>query len=360
MENQKPCFRFEIDNFSEKKDAIASQTFVSGGCEWFLYVYPKGNSLCEDYLRLYNANPKSLGSEWNGSAYCYFSLLNQSDKQIYKSRSNDPSCVFETALPLSKLREKGLLEEDRLIIEVYIKVVKAASKKKETVDNTGSQDYASQVALVRKIFAEHPEIAEEFKPKKQVLNTLRSACSKVSELVAEVKVHDWLKSKLSDFSSESKKADDDLGEVPLVTKKDADDRENSYDADGSKVQQLEDRVKNLELMENGLRLDSLKSKLEEVSLEKKKSEADGSKVQQQLEDRVKHLELMENGLRLDSLKSKLEEVSLEKKKSEADGSKVQQQLEDRVKNLELMVSDLKVELDNEKAKSSADGFLLVD
>ncbi|CAH8265704.1 unnamed protein product [Arabidopsis lyrata] len=68
---------------------------------------------------------------------------------------------------------------------------------------------------------------------------------------------------------------------------------------------------------------------------------------------------MESGLRLDNLKSKLEEVSLEKKKTaDADGSQVQE-LEDRVKNLELMVSDLKVELDNEKAKSSADGFLLV-
>ncbi|XP_019100718.1 PREDICTED: MATH domain and coiled-coil domain-containing protein At2g42480-like [Camelina sativa] len=220
MENQKPCFRFEIDNFSEKKGAIASQTFISGGCEWFLYVYPKGNNLCEDYLRLYNANSKSLGSEWKGSAHCYFSLLNQSDKEIYRSSTDlalypfgakAPSCVFATALPLSKLREKGLLEEDRVIIEVYIKVVKAVSKKKETVvDNISSQDYASQVELVRKIFAEHPEVAEEFKPKKQVLNALRNACSKVSELVAEVKVHDWLKSKLNDFSSESKKADDDL------------------------------------------------------------------------------------------------------------------------------------------------------
>lgn len=34
MWNQKPSFRFEIDNFSEKKDRILSQTFVAGGYEW--------------------------------------------------------------------------------------------------------------------------------------------------------------------------------------------------------------------------------------------------------------------------------------------------------------------------------------
>lgn len=62
---------------------------------------------------------------------------------------------------------------------------------------------------------------------------------------------------------------------------------------------------------------------------------------------------------IDCLKSKLKDVSLEKKKSDdADGSRVQQ-LEESVENLETMVSDLKAKLDEEKAKSSSDEFLLV-
>lgn len=62
---------------------------------------------------------------------------------------------------------------------------------------------------MRKLLAENPEIAEEFKPKNQVLKTeymniLKNACSKFSEL-AEVKL-DWLKSKLEEVSLEKKKA----------------------------------------------------------------------------------------------------------------------------------------------------------
>ncbi|CAF1802436.1 unnamed protein product [Brassica napus] len=67
---------------------------------------------------------------------------------------------------------------------------------------------------------------------------------------------------------------------------------------------------------------------------------------------------MESGFKMDCLKSKLEDVSLEKKKSDdADGSRVQQ-LEESVENLETMVSDLKAKLDEEKAKSSSDEFFV--
>ncbi|CAD5321155.1 unnamed protein product [Arabidopsis thaliana] len=367
MWNQKPCFRFEIDNFSEKKDVIASKAFVSGGCEWFLYLYPKGQSLNDDHMSLYLsvANSKSLGSGWKRSAKFYFSVLNESDKELYRSTISQESCLFcvqalawgiRKALPLSKFEEKGFLEKDKLIVEVYIKNFEAVdgegesvSKKEEeeTVEIIGSQDYASQVTLVRKIFAEHPEIAEEFKPKNQVfkkeyMNILRNAYRKVSEL-AEVKM-DWVKSKIEEVSLEIKKRNDEVSEVPLDNKI-ADDDDDDYD---EWEQDIEERLKNLEGMEFDSKLDSLKSKLDEISLERKKSyDADGSRVQQ-LEERVKDIELI--------LKSKLEEVSSEKKKkADADGS-----LEDRVKNLELMVSDLKVEVDNEKAKSSADGFLLVE
>ncbi|VVB03121.1 unnamed protein product [Arabis nemorensis] len=104
----------------------------------------------------------------------------------------------------------------------------------------------------------------------------------------------------------------------------------------------------------------MKAKLEEASLEMKKAyDADGSRVQRQLEERIKNLELMESSFKMDCLKSKLEEVSLEMKKAETDGSQAQQH-EERIKNLELMLSNLKLELDKKKAKCCGDGFLLVE
>lgn len=64
-------------------------------------------------------------------------------------------------------------------------------------------------------------------------------------------------------------------------------------------------------------------------------------------------ELTEVGFKVECLKTKLVEVSVEWKKANADGCRIQQ-LEEHVKNLELTVSDLKAELDKEKAKSTSD------
>lgn len=64
-------------------------------------------------------------------------------------------------------------------------------------------------------------------------------------------------------------------------------------------------------------------------------------------------ELTEVGFKVEWLKTKLEEVSVEWKKANADGCRIQQ-LEEHVKNLELTVSILKAELDKEKAKSTSD------
>lgn len=58
-------------------------------------------------------------------------------------------------------------------------------------------------------------------------------------------------------------------------------------------------------------------------------------------------ELAAGDFKLDWLKSKLEEVPLEREKARV------QQLEERVKNVELDLSDLKVELEKEKIKSAA-------
>ncbi|VVB03114.1 unnamed protein product [Arabis nemorensis] len=68
-------------------------------------------------------------------------------------------------------------------------------------------------------------------------------------------------------------------------------------------------------------------------------------------------ELTEVGFKLDWLKTKLEEVSLERKNALAEGSPVGE-LEERIKNLELTLWDLKVELKSEKAKSAAPAKLL--
>lgn len=203
---------------------------------------------------------------------------------------------------------------------------------------------------MRKIFAEHPELAEDYKPKNQVVRTeymnvlvslietlnkplpnnseneISNAQSKLSELTEVGFKLDWLKLKLDEVS------------LKRTKKSDAHD-----------VQQLE--------MDLNSKLDCLKSKLDEVSLERKKSydDADGSWVKE-IERRIKNLEINLN-FKLDCLKSKLE-ISLERKKSndDADGSRVKE-MEGRIKKLEMMVSDLMV---NEKAKSCADDFLLID
>ncbi|KAL1191079.1 MATH domain and coiled-coil domain-containing protein [Cardamine amara subsp. amara] len=362
MLNQRPCFRFEVDNFSEKEATIASHTFVSGGCEWYLYVNPKGHSLCDDQLPLFLgvSNPKSLGRGWERRADYYFVLLNQSDKELYKTPiaqrvgfwAKTSSRVFRRTLPLSKFQEKGFLENDKLIIEVYIKVI-------EAFDGEGGE-VAPTVNSVRNILAEHPEIAEDFKPKNQVvkkdcMNISRNACSKLSELAEVGFKLDWLKSKLSgEVSSEGKKVGDsdesrvqeleerikNLEEVSLEKKK-------PDDTEGSPVQQLEERVKNLEQLELGFKLDCFKSKLEEVSLERKTStDTDGSRVQQ-LEERLNNLEKMAVGFKLDFM-SNFERVSLKRKtSSDAVGSRVQQS-DERLKNLELMESSFKLDCINSK------------
>ncbi|CAN7020772.1 unnamed protein product [Brassica oleracea var. botrytis] len=313
-----------------------------------------------------------LPTGWKRKVSFYFTLLNQSDKELCRSKIvrcqvldvKGPSWGFEKLCPLSKLQENGVLEKDRLIIEVYINMIEAVDgesgevpEKHETVDMNGFKVLASQVTLVRKIFAEHPDIALGLKSKNQVLKTaymnvliglintlnkpshnhseaeLTKAESEWSELEEVGFKLDWLKSKLEGVILERKKVDD-------------------Y---GNKVIQLEERVKNLEQMEN-----KMKRKIVECFLERKKAKDDGSRVQT-LEERVNNLEVVDSSFRMDSLtlKSKSGGVSLEKKKvDDADASRVQQ-LEENLKNLEEIVSDLKVKLDEGKEKSSSDGFLLV-
>ncbi|CAN6994606.1 unnamed protein product [Brassica rapa subsp. trilocularis] len=463
MSNRKPSFRFEIDNFSEKKaNAISSNTFKSGGCEWFLAVYPKGDRLADGHLSLYLqvANDTTLQPGWKRSINFYVVLLNQSGKELYKTGlgqssfcAENPAWGYRKTLPLSKFQEEGFLEKDKLIIEVYINggEVEDVSNKKKTVDINGFQVFASQVTKVGKIFTEHPDIAKDFKPTKQEVKTaymnvllrviktlnkppkslsetrLNKASSELSELMNVGFKLDWLKLKLDEVTLERKKPDADgskvqqleervkhlelkLDEVNESRTQQVEERVKklelklhqasfsnkslSDDANEYRAQQLEERVTNLEMMEVGLKLDSLNTKLDEVSLERKKTDDTNESRAQQVEKRVKNLMLMELrlntmlgnlereksydtsvfdsriqqmekhvmglGLKLESLITKLEDISQEKKKADdADGSLVQKH-EESLKNIELMVSHLKVEVDKKKNIASDDGFLLVD
>ena len=65
-----------------------------------------------------------------------------------------PAWGFAKTIPVSKFQEKGVLEKDRLIIEVHIKVIEAfdgeggdvSNNKKKTIDINGFQVFASQVS----------------------------------------------------------------------------------------------------------------------------------------------------------------------------------------------------------------------
>ncbi|KAG7574634.1 MATH/TRAF domain [Arabidopsis suecica] len=397
MENhQKTSFTFEIDNFSEKKYVIASPIFIIGQCQWFVKVYTNGY-FNKDHVSVYLhvANPQSLRPGWKRRVNYSFILFNQSGKELKRTpESCDLFCTEVSAwgypklLPLSKLKEEGFLENDKLTIKVEVKVVEVVHvgevTGKEMVDFKGFHVLYTQLSSVSLIFAEHPDIAVDFRPKSKLVKTaymnvllslietlnkppqilldteLRDTHSNLSELTEAGFKLGWLWKKLDEVSMKRKK--EDAGWFRVQQSKEAVKNfevslkgRKRDDADGSRLQQLEERLKNLELME----LDCLKSKLEEVSLENKKEDADLSRLQQ-LEERLMNLELME----LDCLKSKLEEVSLENKKANADWSRVQQ-LEERVKNFELMELDFKLdslksnleEVSLERKKSDdADGF----
>ncbi|KAL1198456.1 MATH domain and coiled-coil domain-containing protein [Cardamine amara subsp. amara] len=320
MWNQRPSLRIEIDHFSEKKDVIGSQTFVSGGCEWHLLVYPKGDSLCDDHLSLYLcvANSSLLQPGWKRSVNYYLVMLNQS-KELYRSSvacavfsAKAISWGYRKTLPLSKFQGKGFLNEDRLIIEVYARIVDGesgeVSEKKDVVYFNGFQVFASQVTSLSKIFAEHPDIAKDFKPKNQVVKT-----EYMNVLLGLVNTLNKPSKNLS--VDDLKNAQSELNELAQV----------------------------------GFKLDWLKTKLYKFVMERMKlSNADGSGVLLGLEERVKNLEEMES-----NLQKKLDEIDLERKKEKADGSRIQV-LEESVKNLKMMVSQLKVKLDKGEVKSSDD------
>ncbi|KAL0693716.1 hypothetical protein Bca4012_060896 [Brassica carinata] len=270
MEDHKPTsFTFEIDNFLEKEAVISSSTFSSGGCQWYAIVYPKGNGI-EDHLALYLrvANSGSLQLGWKRQAKFSFALLNQSGNEFYKSTG------------------KLTTQTQRIVPSVLRSVVNEAEVTgNETMDVGGFQVLYSQVIQVSRIFSRHPDIALNFRPKSQLVKTTyMNLLLKLIEKL-EKPPHSFSETELSNIRTE------------LV-----------------------------DLTDIGFKLDWLKKKLDEITLERKKT-ADASRIQE-LEQHNKNLKT---------------ELNMEKIKSAASAAKVL--------SLEQTVSTLKTKL-NKKPKLS--------
>ncbi|XP_048625302.1 MATH domain and coiled-coil domain-containing protein At2g42470 [Brassica napus] len=187
MENQKQtsCFSFEIDNFWEKINAIRSPRFLSGGCEWFVELYPKGMIVEDHYVSLFLfANPETLRLGWKRRASFSFILLNQSGKELGRRRPEFCErlfCAYCTGwgrskeLPLKKLKEKGSLENSKLIVKVEIQVHEVVDEGgitgKEMVDVWGFRVLCSQAIPVSRLFQTHRDIAANFRQKSELVKT---------------------------------------------------------------------------------------------------------------------------------------------------------------------------------------------
>ncbi|KAG2285101.1 hypothetical protein Bca52824_044705 [Brassica carinata] len=236
------AFSWEIDNFSERNGVIRSDPFTSGGCEWLLCVHPKGK-LVDDHLSLFlhAVNPVSLLPRWRRRARYSLVLLNQSGKVL--SRTVEELRFFcaeaegrgsHRMLPLTKLQEEGFLEDNKLTIEVYIKVVKFVAEGNltgnEMVDFRGFHVLNRQAVSVSNIFVLHPDVAVDIRAGIKEVKTaymnillglvetldkdphslseteLTNAESELSELEEAGFKLDWLKPKLEEVSLKRKQA----------------------------------------------------------------------------------------------------------------------------------------------------------
>ncbi|CAH2047674.1 unnamed protein product [Thlaspi arvense] len=227
MEDQKQTsYMFEIDNFSEKESVISSPKFLSGGCEWFLKVYPKGELGFDDHLALYLcvANPQSLRLGWKRRATFSFLLLNQPGKDLYKTTESCP--LFCAQVP--------------------------------------SWGSAKAVASVTRLLAKHPGFAVNLKPKSQLVKTTYMNLLLGLIQTLEKPPHSLSETELSNARSEL-----------------------------------------IDLTEGGFKLDWLKTKLDEVSMGRKKSIAE-------LEEQVMNLKAELNKEKVKSATSAAKVLSLEK------------------------------------------------
>ncbi|CAA7061602.1 unnamed protein product [Microthlaspi erraticum] len=255
-------FTFEIDNFSEKEGFIQSPNFPSGGCEWFIAVEPKRNDSGDMslVLCLCVADSESLRFGWRRRAVYSFILLNQSGQELYTT-GESPCQLFcahfagrgrTKSFSRKKLQKKGIVEKNKLIVKVEVKVVEVVDdgdvSGNEIVDFDGFQIRYSQVLSVATLFKEHPRFAKNFRPNSHVLKTT------------------YMNLLLSLIETLNKKPPHSFSETELRNA----------------------RSELADLTDAGFKLDWLKTKLDEVALECKKSNIDGNQVQE-LEKHIKSL-----------------------------------------------------------------------
>ncbi|CAA7047336.1 unnamed protein product [Microthlaspi erraticum] len=322
-------FTFEIDNFSEKEAVIESPKFSSGACDWCLEVFPKGY-IIDDHLSLYVfvANPESLRYGWERRATYSFALLNESGKELFKTKESCklfcdefPGWGWTKAVPLKKLHK--FMEKNKLIVKVKVKVVEVVDQRDVTGDEMfdirGFQVPYPQIIPVGRLLIEQPEIAKEFRLKNQLVKTTYMNILLGLIETMEKPPHSIKETELSKARSEL-----------------------------------------MELTEAGFKVDWLKTKLDEVSLERKK---ENTRVQE-LEKLMKNLTIELNEEKFKADTSAANVLSLEQTVSELEDELAER--EDEVSDLnvklnkEMRISDtyaanvlsLKAELKKEKAKSA--------
>ncbi|CAA7031283.1 unnamed protein product [Microthlaspi erraticum] len=191
------------------------------------------------------------------------------------------------AVPLQKLQK--YMVKNKLIVKVEVKVVEVVDEGvvtgKEMLDVRGFQVLYHQVVSVGRLFIEHPDIALNLRLTNQFLKT-----TYMNVL---------------------------LGLVETLNKPPHDISETELSNAGSEL---------IDLTDVGFKLDWLKTKLDEVTLERKKSNVQV----QELEEHIKNLTL-----------------DLNKEKGKADTCAA------KVLSLEKTVSDLEYELNKEKLESAA-------
>nr|AAD23733.1 hypothetical protein [Arabidopsis thaliana] len=252
-------FTWKIENFSGRKFPITSTVFSSGGCECYVLIRPKGDGF-EDYLSLYLCvgNPKSLQPGWKRRASLHFIVLNQSGKEVHRTSERYglfgpeiPGWGFRTALPLTKLQDRELLENNTLFIEVYIKVTEVVHEgdetRKDMLDFKGFNVLSSQIASVSPIFAKYPKFADDIKPTSKAVKTvylkillgLIKTVNKPPEIFSETELIKAYSSliDLMEVGFRVKWLKSKLDEISLARKK-------KVDADAARVQELEGKVKN--------------------------------------------------------------------------------------------------------------------
>ncbi|KAL1187979.1 MATH domain and coiled-coil domain-containing protein [Cardamine amara subsp. amara] len=185
MGNQLPkAYTFEIENFSKRNDPFKSPLFSFQNCNWCVMVYPKGYCTSK-HMSVYLGVPDSplRSRHWSRNTTFRFVIVNPSS--VLKSKSLElyyvfnkqyPLLGFKTALHLSKLHENNFLVNDKLTIEVYIHVTYVDGGLDppllpQPVNVNGFQVLHSQVKSANWIFKTYPETALYIHPQDPQLKT---------------------------------------------------------------------------------------------------------------------------------------------------------------------------------------------